>query len=141
MNIKNRVERVFSDLFPINRSITGRGVHETFDYLLNNFPLHGEIKSVPSGTKVFDWIVPDEWNVDDGYILNGAGEKIVDFKESNLHVMSYSAPVDKIVDSDELRKHIHTLPRYPDRIPYRTSYYKKNWGFCCSHNFSKEIFA
>jgi len=96
--MKNRVERVFSDLFPINRSLTGRGVHETFDYLLNNFPLHGEIKSVPSGTKVFDWIVPDEWNVDDGYILNGAGEKIVDFKESNLHVMSYSAPVDRIVD-------------------------------------------
>ncbi len=134
MSMKNRVERVFSELYPINRSLTGRGVHETFDYLLNNFPLHGEIKSVPSGTKVFDWIVPDEWNVDDGYICNGAGEKIVDFKESNLHVMSYSAPVDKIVDSDELKKHIHTLPRYPDRIPYRTSYYNKNWGFCCSHN-------
>ena len=109
MSVKNRVERIFSDLFPINRSLTGLGVHETFDYLVNNFPLNGEIKSVPSGTKIFDWIVPDEWNVDDGYILNGAGEKIVDFKESNLHVMSYSAPVDKIVDTDELRKHIHTL--------------------------------
>ena len=137
MSLKERVEAVFSDLFPINRSITGRGVHETFDYLLNNFPLHGEIKSIPCGTKVFDWIVPDEWNIDDGYILNGAGEKIVDFKKSNLHVMSYSAPVNKIVDEDELRKHLHTIPRYPDRIPYRTSYYNKNWGFCCSENLLK----
>ena len=137
MSLKKRVEAVFADLFPLNRSITGKGVHETFDYLLKNFLLDGTIKSVPSGTKVFDWIVPDEWNIDDGYILNGASEKIVDFKESNLHVMSYSAPVDKIVDADELRKHIHTLPRYPDRIPYRTSYYNKNWGFCCSDNLLK----
>lgn len=137
MSLKKRVESAFSDLFPINRSLTGKGVHKTFDYLLNNFPLHGEVKSVPSGTKVFDWIVPDEWNIDDGYILNGAGKKIVDFKESNLHVMSYSVPVDKIVDADELRKHIYTIPRYPDRIPYRTSYYNKNWGFCCSDNLLK----
>ena len=87
MSMKKRVERVFSELYPINRSLTGKGVHETFDYLLNNFPLHGEIKSVPSGTKVFDWIVPDEWNVDDGYILNGAGEKIVDFNIALIRYM------------------------------------------------------
>jgi aminopeptidase-like protein len=115
----------------------GKGVYETFNYLLEHFLPNGELKSISSGTQVFDWVVPDEWNIDDGYILNGAGEKIVDFKESNLHVMSYSAAVDKIVDSDELLNHIHTLPKYPDRIPYRTSYYNKNWGFCCSHNLLK----
>ena len=138
MSINKRIERVFSDLFPINRSLTGKGVVETFDYLLNNFHLDGEIKTVPSGTKVFDWNVPDEWNIDDGYILNGAGEKIVDFKESNLHVMSYSAPVDKIVDAEELRKHIHTLPRYPERIPYRTSYYNKKLGVLLRRAFVKK---
>lgn len=137
MSLERRVEKVFSDLFPINRSLTGKGVHQTLNYLLENFLPNGELKSIPSGTQVFDWVVPAEWNVDDGYILNGADEKIVDFKESNLHVMSYSAAVDKIVTSDELINHIHTLPKYPDRIPYRTSYYKKNWGFCCSHKVLK----
>ncbi len=137
MSLEERIEKVFADLFPINRSLTGKGVYETFNYLLENFSLNGELKSIPSGTQVFDWVVPDEWNINDGYILNGAGEKIIDFKDSNLHVMSYSAPVDKIVNADELRNHIYTLPKYPDRIPYRTSYYKKNWGFCCSHNLFK----
>ena len=137
MSLKKRVDAAFSDLFPINRSLTSRGVYETFDYLLNNFHFDGEIKSIPSGTKVFDWTVPDEWNIDDGYVLNGAGKKIIDFKKSNLHVMSYSEPIDKTIEEDELRKHIHTLPSYPDRIPYRTSYYNKNWGFCCSDNLLK----
>ena len=116
MSLKKRVDAAFSDLFPINRSLTSRGVYETFDYLLNNFHFDGEIKSIPSGTKVFDWTVPDEWNIDDGYVLNGAGKKIIDFKKSNLHVMSYSEPIDKTIEEDELRKHIHTLPSYPDQF-------------------------
>ena len=142
MDLEKRVEKIFADLFPFNRSLTGKGVNETFNYLLENFLPNGEVKSISSGTQVFDWVVPDEWNIDDGYILNGAGEKILDFKESNLHVISYSAPVDKIVNTDELIEHLHTLPKYPERIPYRTSYYKKNWGFCCSHNLleSKRFF-
>lgn len=137
MNLEDKIERVFSDLFPINRSLTGNGVHETFDYLLENFLPNGEIKSVSCGTQVFDWVVPDEWHVANAHILNGAGEKIVDFRESNLHVMSYSEAVDKIIDLDELLNNLHTLPKRPDRIPYRTSYYKRNWGFCCAHNLLK----
>ena len=137
MSLENRIEKVFSDLFPINRSLTGKGVDKTFDYIIKHFMPNGEVKSISSGTKVFDWVVPDEWNVDDGYIVNGAGEKIVDIKKSNLHVMSYSHSVDKIINTDELLSHIHTLPKYPDRIPYRTSYYSKNWGFCCAHDLIK----
>ena len=134
MRLESRIEKVFSDLFPINRSLSGKGVDETFAYLVKNFLPNGEVKSISSGMKVFDWVVPDEWNVDDGYIINGAGEKIVDFKKSNLHIMSYSEAVDKIVNTDELLNHIYTLPKYPDRIPYRTTYYNKNWGFCCAHD-------
>ena len=137
MNLQTRVEKTLLDLFPINRSLTGKGVLDTFDYLIENFFPNGKIKSIPSGTQVFDWVVPDEWNIDDGYVVNRVGEKIIDYKKCNLHVMSYSEPVDKIISADELLNHIHTLPKYPDRIPYRTSYYKKNWGFCCAHNLIK----
>jgi aminopeptidase-like protein len=137
MNLQTRVEKVFLDLFPINRSLTGKGVYNTFNYIIENFIPNAKVKSIPSGTQVFDWVVPDEWNIDDGYVVNGAGENIIDFKKSNLHVMSYSEPVDKIISAEELLNHIHTLPKYPNRIPYRTSYYKKNWGFCCAHNLIK----
>ena len=124
MELEKRVEKIFADLFPFNRSLTGKGVNETCNCLLENNLPNGEAKSIASGTQVFDWVFPDEWNIDDGYILNGAGEKILDFKESNLYVISYSAPVDKIVDTGKLREHLHTLPKYPERIPYRTSCYK-----------------
>lgn len=137
MNLESRIEKVFSDLFPINRSLSGEGVDKTFDYLIEHFLPSGEVKSISSGMKVFDWVVPNEWNVDDGYIVNGTGEKIVDFKDSNLHVMSYSEPVNKTVNTAELLNHIYTLPKYPDRIPYRTSYYSKNWGFCCAHDLTE----
>jgi len=132
MTLEHRIEQVFSDLFPINRSLTGKGVEETFAYLQDHFLPDAEIHSIASGAQVFDWVVPDEWHVEDAYIKNGKGQKIVDFQDSNLHVMSYSAPVNKIVETDELLKHLHTLPKYPERIPYRTSYYNKNWGFCCA---------
>ena len=134
MSLERRVDKVFTDLFPINRSLTGKGVEETFNYLIEHFLPDAEVKSIPSGTNVFDWVVPEEWSVTDGYIVNGKGEKIVDFKKSNLHIMSYSDAVDRVIDTDELLRHVHTLPNYPSRIPYRTSYYNRNWGFCCAHN-------
>ena len=132
MNISERVDKTFSDLFPFNRSLTGKGVLQTFDYIKENFLPHAQVKSIISGSKVFDWEVPDEWNISAGYVLNANGEKIIDFRDNNLHVVSYSSAVDKVVERDELLRHIHTLPVYPDRIPYRTSYYNKNWGFCCT---------
>jgi aminopeptidase-like protein len=119
-------------LYPICRSITGDGVRQTLKILQEYIPL--TIHEVPTGTTVFDWTVPKEWNIRDAYIKNPLGEKIVDFKKCNLHVLNYSLPVKKKVSLDELKAHAFTLPDKPDWIPYRTSYYKENWGFCLSHN-------
>ncbi len=121
-----------AELYPICRSITGEGVRETLRMIQKRAPV--EIHEVPSGTPVFDWTVPMEWSVADAYIKNQAGERVVDFRASNLHVMSYSTPVKKRIMLDELRPHLFTLPDHPEWIPYRTSYYKENWGFCLSHN-------
>ena len=121
-----------SRLYPICRSITGNGVRETLSILKEFIPL--TIEEVPSGTKVLDWEIPDEWNVRDAWVKNSNGEKIVDFKKLNLHLLNYSLPVDKTVDLEELKDHLHTLPEYPDWVPYRTAYYNRQWGFCMSHN-------
>jgi aminopeptidase-like protein len=119
-------------LYPICRSITGNGVRDTLSILKEFIPL--KIEEVPSGTKVLDWEIPDEWNVSDAWVKNSNGEKIVDFKKLNLHLLNYSLPVDKTIDLEELKEHLHTLPEYPDWIPYRTAYYSRQWGFCISHN-------
>ena len=119
-------------LFPICRSITGDGVRQTLRILQEQIPL--TVHEVPSHTAVFDWTVPKEWNIRDAYIKNSRGEKIVDFHKCNLHVLSYSLPVSKKVSLAELKAHSFTLPDKPDWIPYRTSYYQENWGFCLSHN-------
>ena len=92
-----------------------------------------DVHEVPTGTAVFDWTIPREWNIRDAYIKNEQGEKIVDFAQSNLHVVSYSVPVRQFCSLAELKKHLHTLPEQPDLIPYRTSYYTENWGFCITH--------
>src|SRR5215471_19100692 len=105
-------------LYPICRSITGEGVRETLREIGINIPL--EVHEVPTGTAVFDWTVPREWNIRDAYIKNEQGEKIVDFALSNLHIVSYSVPVRQQVSLVELKKHLHTLPEQPDLIPYRT---------------------
>ena len=121
-----------SDGYPICRSITGEGVRETLRLIGNRIPL--DIHEIPSGTSVFDWVVPNEWNIKDAYIKNCKGEKVVDFQKSNLHVVSYSTPVHRRISLAELKDHLFALPEHPDWIPYRTSYYKEDWGFCVSHN-------
>lgn len=115
-------------LFPLTRSITGDGVRRTLDRIAEQIPI--ERVEVPSGTHVLDWTVPNEWNVRDAYIKNRAGERVVDFREHNLHVVGYSVPIDRRVSREELERHLHSLPDHPDWIPYRTSYYRDNWGFC-----------
>jgi aminopeptidase-like protein len=119
------------ELFPICRSITGEGVRQTLRLIEKRIPL--EIHEVPSGTKVFDWTVPLEWNVTDAYIANEAGARLIDFKANNLHIMSYSTPINKKMRLGDLRSHLFSLPDHPDWIPYRTSYYQENWGFCIRH--------
>ena len=121
-----------AELFPICRSITGNGVRETLKIIGRHIPL--EIYEVPTGTAVFDWMVPKEWNIRDAYVKNSRGEKVVDYRNSNLHVVNYSTPVRAKIPLEDLKKHLFSLPEYPDRIPYRTSYYNESWGFCLAHN-------
>ena len=119
-------------LYPICRSITGSGLRETLRSIQSRIPL--KIFEVPSGTPVFDWTVPKEWNICDAYIKDASGKRVVDFQRSNLHVLNYSVPVHATLPLTELKQHLFTLPDHPDWIPYRTSYYKEQWGFCLTHN-------
>ena len=140
MNYKvtgKKMYRLIKELYPICRSITGNGVRETLRILKNHIPL--TVHEVPSGTQVFDWTVPKEWNIKDAYVRNSKGEKIIDFNKTNLHVLNYSMPVKKKVSLEELKEHLFTLPDYPDWIPYRTSYYQEKWGFCMSHKQYKDL--
>lgn len=127
----NEIYQLIEHLYPICRSITGNGVRETLSIISEIIPI--TIHEVPSGTKVFDWEIPNEWNIKDGWIKDAKGEKIVDFQKSNLHVLNYSIPIDQKIEFNELKKHLFTIPEYPDLIPYRTSYHNKNWGFCLPH--------
>jgi aminopeptidase-like protein len=120
-----------AELYPICRSITGDGIRRTLETISRHVPL--QITEVPSGTPVFDWTVPKEWNIRDAFIKSPDGKRVVDFQQSNLHVMNYSTPVHASMPLSELKAHLFTLPDQPDRIPYRTSYYEENWGFCLSH--------
>lgn len=128
----NEMYRLVEELYPICRSITGDGVRQTLETVKRHIPL--QTYEVPTGTKVFDWVVPKEWNIRGAYLANSRGKKIVDFKDSNLHVLNYSVPVHKRVSLQELKQHIFTSEEHPDCIPYRTSYYRENWGFCMTHS-------
>lgn len=115
-------------LYPICRSITGDGVRQTLDIIGEHIAL--ERHEVPTGTQVLDWTIPQEWNIRDAYVASPSGERVIDFQESNLHVVGYSVPVSRRMPLSELREHLHTLPDQPSWVPYRTSYYAPAWGFC-----------
>jgi len=140
MEIGLKIYKLVEKLFPICRSITGNGTRETLR-LINSHLIDMKIIEIPSGTKCFDWDVPDEWNITDGYILDPDNKKIVDFQESNLHVVSYSDPVNQELSLEELQDHLYSLPDLPEAIPYITSYYKKRWGFCLSENLRKSLIS
>ncbi|HYW35819.1 MAG TPA: DUF4910 domain-containing protein [Balneolaceae bacterium] len=123
---------LIEELYPICRSITGDGLRKSLQIIQEKIPLN--ICELPTGTSVFDWTIPKEWNINDAWIKNSKGEKIVDFNESNLHIVNYSIPVDKNIRLDELKAHLHSIPDEPELVPYRTSYYEERWGFCLSHN-------
>lgn len=134
----NEMYALAKQLFPICRSITGDGVRKTLNILKGKNP-EMNIFEVPTGTKVFDWEIPNEWNIKDGWIEYEDGTKIVDFKDNNLHILGYSMPVDKVVELDELQKYIYSLPDNPDWIPYVTSYYKERFGFCMPQTKRDEL--
>jgi aminopeptidase-like protein len=121
-----------TELYPICRSITGDGVRETLRRIGDRIPL--ELREVPTGTKAFDWTVPREWSIRDAYVADANGRRVIDFRACNLHVVGYSTPVDARMSLAELKEHLISIPERPDWIPYRTSYYRPDWGFCVSHN-------
>lgn len=125
------LHRFARELYPICRSITGNGLRRTLAMIQERIPL--KTSEVPSRTQVFDWNVPGEWNIRDAFIKSSDGKRVVDFQRCNLHVMNYSTPVHATIPLSELKPHLFTIPERPDWIPYRTSYYKENWGFCLSY--------
>jgi aminopeptidase-like protein len=132
--MKNLLEK----LFPINRSLTGDGNRETLRQIQEIIPL--EIKEIPSGKEVYDWKIPPEWTIRDAWIKNSSGEKIIDFKKSNLHVVQYSEAVHQTIKFENLKKNLHFLENLPNAIPYRTTYYQKKWGFCLTFNDFQNFF-
>jgi len=125
-------------LWPIHRSITGNGTRETLSILKEYLP-DLQIHEVPSGTQVFDWTIPDEWNMRSAQLIGPDGEVVVDYVDSNLHVVGYSIPIDTELTLEELQPHLHSIPEQPNAIPYVTSYYHRNWGFCLPHSKREQL--
>ena len=136
-NLGREMYGVIRELYPICRSITGNGLRSSLRILQQFIPL--QMHEVPSGTQVFDWTVPKEWNVQDAYVKNAAGERVIDFKSLNLHLVNYSTPVCSKMMLSELKPHLFSMEDYPDWVPYRTSYYKETWGFCLSHRALEQL--
>jgi aminopeptidase-like protein len=126
-----RMHDFMTELFPICRSISGEGVRTTHDLIRRRIPI--QTQEVPSGARAFDWVVPREWNVREAYLVDPRGERIADVRENTLHLLGYSVPFRGRMSLVDLRPHLHSLPKQPDAIPYRTSYYEENWGFCLTH--------
>jgi len=135
--VGSKMFRFMEELFPICRSITGDGIRETLDRISTRIPL--ELHDVPTGTEVLDWTIPKEWDIRGAFIKDPSGRRVIDFRDHNLHVVSYSVPVDTRMPLSQLREHIHTLPDQPDLIPYRTSYYSETWGFCMEHERLQQL--
>jgi aminopeptidase-like protein len=135
--MKNLI-KIGKELFPICRSLTGSGNVKTLKILKREIP-NLKIKKIKSGTKVFDWTVPPQWDISDAYIKDQNNNRIIDFKKNNLHLVGYSKPFKKIITKKILLKNIYSIKKLPDAIPYVTSYYKKAWGFCLSHNSLKKL--
>ena len=133
MNIKKYYNIAKTKLFPITRSLTGDGVKKTLNIIQKELPKL-KIKKFKSGTKVFDWNIPEEWNVTDAYVIDKYNNRIIDFKKNNLHLVGYSIPIKKNITKKELFKNLYFLKNQPKAIPYITSYYKRRWGFCISYN-------
>jgi aminopeptidase-like protein len=130
--VREELHELMADLYPICRSITGDGLRETLQRIGTHVPLR--VHEIPSGTQVFDWTVPREWNIRDAYVKDAVGERVIDFGACNLHVVGYSTPIKTRMPLAKLKEHLTTIPEHPDWIPYRTSYYREDWGFCLSHN-------
>ncbi len=138
MTIKKYYSIAKTKLFPLTRSLTGKGIRKTLNIIQREFPKL-RIKKFKSGTKVFDWNIPEEWNVIDAYIIDKYNKKIIDFKKNNLHLVGYSIPINKNISKKELIKNLYFLKNQPKAIPYITSYYKKRWGFCISYDQYKNL--
>ena len=136
--IGQQMHQLCRQLFPICRSITGEGFRQSLSIIKTHIP-NLKTFEVPTGTPCFDWQVPLEWNIRDAYILTPEGKKICDFQQSNLHVVGYSTPINQSLNLEELQEHLYSLPEQPQAIPYITSYYKKHWGFCLSHNDREQL--
>jgi len=130
-NVGREMHEFMRELYPFCRSISGDGLRATLHHIQKRIPLI--MHEVPTGTQVFDWTIPKEWNIRDAYIKDSHGNRVVDFQQSNLHVVSYSLPIHRKMTLDELKPHLFSLPDRPDWIPYRTAYYRESWGFCLSH--------